>query len=80
MRTLARCALPLFLALACSACPSSDTRPSDLGGRTADLAPTCVVSPTTHVELLNACTNAEGFDKLPFFPTLAPDGALPPLP
>ncbi len=80
MRTLARCALPLVVALACGACPSGASRSIDLGGQTTDLAPSCVVTPTSHLELLNACTNAESFDKQPFYPTLAPDGELPPLP
>ena len=45
-----------------------------------DLAPACVANPMTHVQILNACTNATPFDKTPFYPALAPNGQLPPLP
>lgn len=46
----------------------------------ADMTPGCVSNPTTHIELLNACTTAESYDKQPFYPTLAPNGQLPSLP
>ena len=44
---------------------------------------TCVMNPTTAVELLNACTTAQTGDPskdAPYHPTLAPGGNLPPLP
>jgi len=44
-----------------------------------DMTPACSSNPMTHVEIINACTNADSFDKMPSFPTLAPNGQLPPL-
>jgi hypothetical protein len=44
-----------------------------------DMTPVCSMSPMTHVELINACTNADFVDKMPFYPTLAPNGNLPAL-
>jgi hypothetical protein len=52
---------------------------SDLGAP-PDLSPACVSNPMTNVELLNACTTAQSYDKMPFYPTKAPNGVLPPLP
>jgi hypothetical protein len=43
-------------------------------------SPDCVVSPKTHEEIINACTDAEKIDKMPVLPLLNPDGSLPPLP
>ena len=40
----------------------------------------CVSNPMTHVEIINACTTAQSYDKMPFYPGLAPGGMLPPLP
>ena len=37
-------------------------------------------TPTTHLELLNACTDAVGIEKNPTLPLLEADGTLPPLP
>ena len=62
------------------ACGSSSNSPSDMGGQNPDLAPACVTNPMTHVELLNACTNADYVDKTPFYPSKAPNGVLPQLP
>jgi hypothetical protein len=39
----------------------------------------CVQNPTTHLEIINACTNATKFAKNPTLPMLLPDGGLPPL-
>jgi hypothetical protein len=54
------------------------------GGGGADMAqPACIMNPTTSVELLNACTTAQTGDPAkdaPYFPSLAPNGNLPPLP
>lgn len=54
------------------------------GGGSGDMATeTCVMNPTTAVELLNACTTAQTGDPAkdaPYYPTLAPGGNLPPLP
>lgn len=46
------------------------------GGGTPD----CFESPKTHVEIINACTDAEHVDKQPVLPLLNADGSLPPLP
>lgn len=43
-------------------------------------SPDCVMDPKTHVEIINACTDAEKIDKQPKLPLLNPDGSLPPLP
>jgi hypothetical protein len=45
--------------------------PADLG---------CYGMPMTHVQIINACTTAQSYDKMPQFPSLAPNGVLPPLP
>jgi hypothetical protein len=37
----------------------------------------CFTSPTTHFEIINACTNAQKVDKHPNLPLLLPDGGLP---
>jgi hypothetical protein len=47
---------------------------------TPDMAVACVQNPMTHVEIINACTTAQSYDKMPFYPTLAPNGVLPSLP
>ena len=55
-----------------------------MSGGGADMGqPGCVMTPTTAVEILNACTSAESGDATkdaPYFPSLAPNGNLPPLP
>ncbi len=66
------------LATGCDDAKNSAANP-DLAGR-PDLAPSCVTNPTTHEGLLNACTDAEPYDKAPFYPMLAPGGELPALP
>ena len=60
------------------------------GNGTADMAQsgdmateTCAMNPMTPVELLNACTTAQTGDPAkdaPYYPQLAPNGNLPPLP
>ena len=42
--------------------------------------PTCFQNPTTHIEIINACTDATPVNKTPVTPLLNPDGTLPPLP
>lgn len=83
MKTIVKVALGLALA-ACFAAgcddPASGNRSPDLASASPDLAPTCVTNPTTHEGLLNGCTDAESYDKTPFYPTLAPNGELPALP
>jgi len=43
-------------------------------------ATACSVAPTTHPEIINACTDAVKIEKNPALPLLRPDGTLPPLP
>jgi hypothetical protein len=40
----------------------------------------CFVNPVGHVEIINACTNAQAIDKHPTLPLLLDGGVLPPLP
>lgn len=40
----------------------------------------CYPNPTTYVEIINACTNAQKVDVMPVLPLLEADGGLPPLP
>ena len=61
--------------------------PGDSGGGDTSTLPDgppapddCVVNPTTHLEIINACTDASRFDKKPNLPLLLADGGLPPLP
>jgi hypothetical protein len=46
----------------------------------ADAGPTCFTNPTTHFQIINACTTSQGIAKNPVLPLLLPDGGLPPLP
>lgn len=49
-------------------------------GSQADGAPKdCFDNPTTHFEIINACTNATRITKNPTLNKLLPDGGLPPL-
>ena len=53
-------------------------------GGGGDMAqPACSMNPMTNEELLNGCTTAQTGDAnkdAPYFPSLAPNGQLPPLP
>ena len=40
----------------------------------------CFLNPTTHFEIINACTDAVKIAKNPTLPLLLADGGLPPLP
>ncbi len=63
--------------------PSNDSGPTpDSGGIDSggDGGPgDCVQNPKTHLEIINACTNATKIPKNPVLPKLLPDGGLPPL-
>ena len=62
---------------------SPDMTTTGLDGGGADMAPGCVMNPMTATDILNACTTAQTGDPAkdyPYFPTLAPNGNLPPLP
>jgi|GEM_PF-1179668 len=56
--------------------------PGDGGGPTLpDGAPSdCYLDPKTHLEIINACTDAVRITKNPTLPLLLGDGGLPPLP
>ena len=57
--------------------PDADTaHPGDGGdgGAPSD----CVLNPQTHLEIINACTNAVRITKNPVLAKLLPDGGLPP--
>jgi len=71
-------ALAATFAMGCDDAKNSSAN-RDLAG-SPDLAPTCITNPTTHEGLLNACTDAQSYEKTPFYPTLAPSGELPALP
>jgi hypothetical protein len=89
MRTL--CSMFAALALVMAACgdgggdAAKDARPgSDAGIVDAPTTPTddasCFTNPTSHNELINACTDAQPVEKNPTLPLVLPDGGLPPLP
>lgn len=73
----------LVLALALAACSDDvpvnpDARPVDAGVTPDDAS--CFTNPTTHLEIINACTTAEKVYKNPVLPLRLADGGLPPLP
>ena len=77
--------IPVFvLSAALAACGGGKSNPADAG--VPDGPPpgppdaACFTNPTTHYEIINACTNAQAVDKHPNLPLLLPDGGLPPLP
>ncbi len=50
-------------------------------GDDGSIAPdNCFMNPTTHFEIINACTDAARVDKKPSLPLLLADGGLPPPP
>ena len=80
-------ALALATLAACGDDTTSNNTMPDMAmqqGGGGDMAmETCVMNPMTSVELLNACTTAQTGDPnkdAPYFPSLAPNGNLPPLP
>ncbi len=77
-RPLHRVLLLGWLSLA--GCPD-DPLPTvaDLGSPDPDDR-ACYARPSTHLEILNACTSAQSLSKQPVLPLLRPDGTLPPLP
>jgi hypothetical protein len=62
---------------------SSSSGGTSSGGTSSsggDGGPTdCVQNPTTHLEIINACTTATKITKNPTLTKLLPDGGLPPL-
>ena len=77
--TVAVLSAALAVGLSAAGCGSNSGTSADLEGNSnADGG--CVTNPTTHVEIINRCTSAESYDKIPFYPMLAPNGELPMLP
>ena len=77
--------LLVMLSLAGLASCGSDDDASGVdagGGDEADAAgePDCFTNPTTHHEIVNACTDAQRIEKNPVLPLLNRDGSLPTLP
>jgi hypothetical protein len=94
MKTMIRLAGVLALAVTLATLPACDDDTTAVTGGGPDMAmmtggsvdmaqPACIMNPTTSDELLNACTTAQTGDPAkdaPYYPTLAPNGNLPPLP
>jgi len=53
---------------------------SQAGSGGSGETPDCYEAPKTHLELINACTDAEKVEVDPDLPLLEPNGELPPLP
>lgn len=79
----------VLLAAALAACSNSAPSeqltdagpPSDSGSRVdGGAGPDCFMNPKTHLEIINACTDAAAVDKKVTLPLANPDGTLPPLP
>jgi hypothetical protein len=76
------------LAAAAIMCSLGGLSCDDPGPANQDLGPKadmsfsldCYENPKSHVEIINACTNAERVTKNPTLPLLKSDGSLPPLP
>jgi len=60
--------------------PSRDAGQGDAGLSDINPAPECYEHPTTHEEIINACTDAAKILKNPKLPLLGPNGERPPLP
>jgi len=76
-------ALPLVFAAACGDDGSggSHDAPGIVdGGADAPLDASCFTNPTTHKEIINACTTAQKIYKDSHPSLLMPDGTVPPLP
>jgi hypothetical protein len=56
--------------------PGTDGGPTLPDGAPSD----CYLNPKTHLEIINACTDAVKLTKNPTLPLLLGDGGLPPLP
>jgi hypothetical protein len=74
-------ALSVSVTVACGTSSSNGLDGSNVDGATQDGGtPQCFMHPTTHIEIINACTNAVAIPKSPVLPLLYSDGGLPPLP
>lgn len=85
-RCVALCAVALGALLVWGGCGDDNaSQTANTNGATtstpnASGAPDCFENPTTHVEIINACTDATSVAKVPITPLLNADGSLPPLP
>lgn len=80
MRRLLTAAMSLLLLVAAGCEGDTDATPD---AATPDMGPAaaeCVEDPSTHLEIINACTTATAVHKTPVTPLLRDDGTLPPLP
>jgi hypothetical protein len=67
--------------VAATACNNSSNAPKDAAGDSnGGTDASCFTNPTTHFEIINACTTAQKIYKKSHPPLLEPDGTLPPLP
>jgi len=80
-------ALLLLLGLAAAAgtaCGGGGNKDTPDAGPPADTQTvpdaSCFMNPTTHKEIINACTDAQKIERNVTPPLLNPDGSLPPLP
>jgi hypothetical protein len=72
-------ALPLVFSTSCG--DDAPDQPQDAGiDAPATLDASCFENPTTHEEIINACTTAQKVEKKPNLPLRNPDGTLPQLP
>ncbi len=74
-----KCA-PVLGLLLLAGCPRDSEAPAEGEGEGEGEREDCVRNPTTHLELINACTDATGLAKTPTLPLLNEDGSLPPVP
>lgn len=75
-------ALPLVFAAACGDDGSSENHDASVAVDAGVDAPpdaSCFTNPTTHNEIINACTTAQQIFKDSHPPLLLPDGTVPPL-
>jgi len=75
--------LPLVLAAACGDDGGKgphDASPTDASVDSGPPDASCFTNPTTHLQIINACTTAQKIYKDSHPPLLHADGSLPPLP
>jgi hypothetical protein len=78
MRRLAL--LVTFTLVACGTPASMTDAGVAVDSGVPDAGPSCSSSPTTHLEIINACTSAVAIVRTPSLPLLQADGGVPPLP
>lgn len=70
----------ISLAFAAACGEDGGELPKDAGTDAGTPDAACFENPTTHAEIINACTTAQSVIKKPNLPLLNEDGSLPPLP